>query len=76
MEYMNRSVCSQKGLKQSGKSIEYGKGSKGNDQKVDARNDENLYIAWVFASNIFMIENMIEKMRETLVIIQTNEQDI
>lgn len=65
MEYIYRSVCSQKGLKQSGKCMEYGKRSKGSDQKVDARNDEKLYIAWVFASNIFMIENMIEKMRET-----------
>lgn len=65
MEYMYRSVCSQKGLKQSGKCMEYGKRSKESDQKVDARNDEKLYIAWVFASNIFMVENMIEKMRET-----------
>lgn len=47
------------------KSMEYGKGSKGSEQKVDARNDEKLYIALVFASNILMIENMIEKMRET-----------
>lgn len=65
MECMYRRVCSQKGLKQSGKSMEYGKWSKGSDQKVDSRNDEKLYIVRVFASNILMIENMIEKMRET-----------